>query len=105
MKPELVAKIEAARQLNPEHLGVLLAEQCLKGDVPVSFVSAILAVSHVTIYRWYSGESVPQAKDAIRKIKRLTWTLKTGIAQQKIPMSEFDPSTLLDLWKQSKTSV
>jgi hypothetical protein len=43
-----------------DSLGVLLGRYCIARDIPVSDISDALAVSKMTIYKWFTGKTSPR---------------------------------------------
>jgi len=67
--------IEANKQADKRHLGVLLGSRCIKADIPVSVIALHLGVSRMTVYNWFIGLHTPQAA-CIAAIDTFLETLK-----------------------------
>lgn len=101
-----IKTIEKLQATNGETLGAKVGMLAAETNVPVSIVAGIMQVSIVTVYRWYKGESTPNTKPAIKRLRRLEWSLTQALSQGILPMEgKFNPDVILPLWKQSKEQV
>jgi hypothetical protein len=100
MQPKTISKIEQAGDATlGSRVGMLAAET----RVPVTIIAGIMQVTIVTVYRWYKGESTPNTKPAIKRLRRMEWSLTQALSQGILPMEgKFNPDVILPLWKQSK---
>ena len=58
LSPTLLQAIETAE----ESLGMSLARLCIKANLPVLYVSAMLGVSRMTLHTWYRGGEIRQSR-------------------------------------------
>lgn len=105
MRPSMIEQIKAAAKDKPDHIGVRLGLLCLRGEVPLSFVQGVVGTTHVSVYRWVTGETNPQNKADIRKLTRLIYTITEAIERGILPQEKFSPDPVLPLWKQSRDSI
>lgn len=43
-----------------DSLGVLLGRYCIVNDIPASEVSEAMEVSKMTVYKWFTGKTIPR---------------------------------------------
>lgn len=67
--------VEANRNADTKSLGVALGKLCIELGVSVNEVANKLDVSRATVYNWFWGTSVPDAKRSDR-IAKLMLSLK-----------------------------
>lgn len=67
--------VEANRNADTNSLGVALGKLCIELGVSVNEVAKRLDVSRATVYNWFWGTSVPDAKRSDR-IAKLMLSLK-----------------------------
>lgn len=67
--------VEANRNADTKSLGVALGKLCIELGVSVNEVAKKLDVSRATVYNWFWGTSVPDAKRSDR-IAKLMSSLK-----------------------------
>jgi hypothetical protein len=53
-----------------DSLGVLLGRYCIAKDIPVSDISEAMAVSKMTVYKWFTGKTMPR-KSQEERIKEI----------------------------------
>lgn len=59
--------VEAVRAADQTHIGVKLANLCIKREVPVGRVAEWLGVTRATVYSWFTGRTTPRP-EAVAKI-------------------------------------
>ena len=45
---------------NIDSLGVLLGRYCISKDIPASEISDAMLVSKMTVYKWFTGKTMPR---------------------------------------------
>ena len=53
-----------------DSLGVLLGRYCIAKDIPVSDISEAMSVSKMTVYKWFTGRTLPR-KSQEERIKEI----------------------------------
>lgn len=53
-----------------DSLGVLLGRYCIAQDISVTEISEAMAVSKMTIYKWFTGKTLPR-KSQEERIKEI----------------------------------
>ena len=53
-----------------DSLGVLLGRYCIAQDISVNEISEAMAVSKMTIYKWFTGKTIPR-KSKEERIKEI----------------------------------
>jgi hypothetical protein len=55
------SRIVGANSLaSTDSLGVLLGRYCIANDIPASEVSDAMSVSKMTVYKWFTGKTIPR---------------------------------------------
>ena len=52
--------ISANSNASVDSLGVLLGRYCIAKDIPVSNISEAMSVSKMTVYKWFTGATIPR---------------------------------------------
>lgn len=66
--------IDANKQASADSLGVLLGRYCISREISATEVAEYFGVSRMTIYKWFTGESLPNQ----RRQERITAMLTAG---------------------------
>ena len=65
------SRIVSANSLaSVDSLGVLLGRYCIAKDIPVSEISDAMSVSKMTVYKWFTGKTLPR-KSQEERIKEI----------------------------------
>lgn len=65
------SRIVGANSLaSTDSLGVLLGRYCIAKDISASDISAAMSVSKMTVYKWFTGKTIPRKsqEERIREI-------------------------------------
>jgi hypothetical protein len=62
--------VVANKAANPKHIGVKLGKYCIAKDIPVMEIAKKFSVSRMTIYQWFTGNTMPH-KTMAEKIEKL----------------------------------
>ena len=62
--------VKANKAADPKSIGVKLGKYCITNDIEVARVAAVLGVSRMTIYQWFTGKAIPH-KDKVARIQEL----------------------------------
>ena len=62
--------VKANKAADAKHIGVKLGRYCIANDIEVARVAAVLGVSRMTVYQWFTGKAMPH-KDKAEKIEKL----------------------------------
>jgi len=65
------SRIVSANSLaSTESLGVLLGRYCITKDISASDISEAMSVSKMTVYKWFTGKTIPRKsqEERIREI-------------------------------------
>ena len=62
--------VKANKAADSKSIGVKLGRYCIANDIEVARVAAVLGVSRMTVYQWFTGKAIPH-KDKVDRIQEL----------------------------------